>query len=371
MVKKINIKNYIKNNYEFLLSFLLLFLILIVAINPKSYISATLKGFTIWAQIVLPSLFCFFIFTKLLMQNNSTIKIFNFLNKPFEKLFNTPKVGGYIFFMSAISGYPVGAKLISEFYQSGTITRDEAFRLSCYASTSGPMFVVGSVGVAMFSNVNLGVIVLISHLLSALINGLLYRNFTFEENKRQKLRLNNSLYKKFSRNKSEKTKLKNDNITITNTKNINTLQNKENLNSQKQSLNDIMYNTIVSVMMIGGYIALCFTILEVLNCLNILNGLGYIINKLFPRDAQIGESILKGILELTNGCVSISAGNYNLRIVCIALSFLTSFGGFSIHLQSYLFLSKCNISYKHFFFSKILHSTITIIISLVFSFILL
>lgn len=365
----IKVKSFLKNNYEFILSLFLLLLILIIAINPKNYISATFKGFSIWAKIVLPSLFCFFIFTKLLMQNASTIKIFNFLNKPFEKLFNTPKVGGYIYFMSSISGYPVGAKLISEFYEQGAISKDEAFRVSCYASTSGPMFVIGSVGISMFNSAKLGIIVLIVHLLSALINGLIFRNFSFNKVKN----------KEKKKNKSIATIIKFSSINCTSQKeNITQINNKETTNEEKfiykptkQSLNDVMYNTIISVVMVGGYIALCFAILEVLNYLNILSFLGGAINKILPSTAKVGESILKGILELTNGCVSLSNGNYSLKAMCVAISFLTSFGGFSIHLQSYLFLSKCGISYKYFFASKVLHSIISIILSVIFSAILL
>ncbi len=364
------VKSFLKKNYEFIFSLLLLGLILIIAINPKNYINATFKGFSIWAKIVLPSLFCFFIFTKLLMQNASTIKIFNFLNKPFEKVFNTSKVGGYIYFMSCISGYPVGAKLISEFYEQGTITKDEAFRISCYASTSGPMFVVGSVGVAMFSNAKLGVIVLVVHLLSALLNGLIYKKFSFNKKHSKKT------FKLFHKTKNIQIKKEviANNVTQKNNKTCESLKEQCKANTyipNKQSLNDIMYNTIISVVMVGGYIALCFAVLEVLNYLNILNLLGSVINKILPPNANVGESILKGILELTNGCVSLSTFNFSAKTLCIALSFLTSFGGFSIHLQSYLFLSKCGISYKHFFISKITHSIMSILLSIIFSAILL
>ncbi len=375
---KFRVKNFLKNNYEFILSLFLLLIILIIAINPKNYISATFKGISIWAKIILPSLFCFFIFTKLLMQNASTIKIFNFLNKPFEKIFNTSKVGGYIYFMSCISGYPVGAKLISEFYEQGTITKDEAFRISCYASTSGPMFVIGSVGIAMFNNAKLGAIVLAVHLITALITGLCFRNFSFEKNKnnlwhklkfiKRKKRLNN----KCNNIKNINNDINSNNLKNKNENKINGLGQVKNIyQPTKQSLNDIMYNTIISVVMVGGYIALCFTILEVLNFLNILNFLGAAINKMLPPSANVGESVLKGILELTNGCVNLSNGNFSAKTLCVALSFLTSFGGFSIHLQSYLFLSKCGIKYKHFFMSKVLHSIMSVILSLAFSVILL
>jgi hypothetical protein len=55
----------------------------------------------------------------------------------------------------------------------------------------------------------------------------------------------------------------------------------------------------------------------------------------------------------------------------MALTALLSFGGFSIHLQSQMFLSSCKIKYKYFLLTKITHSIIALIISAIFSAILL
>lgn len=331
----------LKENYELILCFTLLTIILIIAVNPSPYISITFKGISVWAKIVLPSLFLFFILTKILMQFKSFITVFNFLNKPFEKIFNTKKVGGYTFFMSAISGYPIGAKLISEFYLTNQIDQNEAFRLCTYCSTSGPMFILGSVAISMFSNYNLGIVIMLSHFISALINGLLYRNFKFKDIKTTINKVN------------KKEKIANQNAL------------------KKESLNDIMYNSIISLFMVGGYIALCFSLLEILLNIGFLKFFITLFNNILPANLMVGEGIIKGIVEVTNGCVFLTTKNISAKTLAIILSGLISFGGLSIHLQSQMFLSRCNIKYKYFLLAKITHSTIAIILSVVFSTILL
>jgi len=336
MKSKLNIKNIFKNNYQLIFSFIILFVILLVSINPTPYINATLKGISIWADIVLPSLFCFFIFTTLLMNFGSTPKIFDFLNKPFEKLYNTKKVGGYIFAMSFFAGYPVGAKLISEFYNNKTITINEAHRLISYCSTSGPMFILGSLASTLFNNFNLGIVIMLSHFISALLNGLIYRKFEI------------------------KPELLKEKVFTQTTQEI-----------KKESLNDIMHNTIISSLMVGGYIALCFTLLEIIFNLGVLTPLSTLLENVFNLDGAIFQSIFKGIIEVTNGCVSLSSINISLKTISIILTGLLSFGGLSIHLQTNMFLSKCNVKYKFFLLTKITHTILAVILSIVFSQILL
>ena len=348
----------VKNNYQFIACFILLGFIFIIAINPSPYILASLNGFLIWGKIVLPSLFCFFILTKLLMQFDSTLKIFNFLNKPFEKLFNTPKVGGYIFAMSAISGYPIGAKLISEFYENKVITQEECFRLTTYCSTSGPMFIIGSIASSLFCNIKLGIVIIISHLLGALINGLVFRKFTLNcvitKKKKDRLKTSYNIITKEAK--------------ILNNRNFE--KNNDTL-TKKIDLNEIMLNTITSVLMVGGYIALCFTLLEITVNTGILTPIVKIIDLILPKNLAISEGLVKGIVEVTNGCVYFANKNIPIKTLALVLTGLVSFGGFSIHLQSQMFLSKCKIKYKFFLLSKILHSIISIVLSAIFSIIIL
>lgn len=61
-------------------------------------------------------------------------------------------IGAYAFIMGIISGYPVGAKIVTEFRKNGDCSRAEAERLLAFTNNSGPLFIIGSVGISMFGN---------------------------------------------------------------------------------------------------------------------------------------------------------------------------------------------------------------------------
>ena len=315
------LKKLIKKNYEFILCIFLFAIIIVVCLNPKPYIDSSFVGIKTWATIVLPSLFFFFIISKIILQFEASMKITRGLDVIFSKMYNVSNASGHVFLMSAISGYPLGAKLTYELYNKEIITKEESHRLISFCSTSGPMFIIGSVGTTLFENYKLGIIILICHLLSALVNGLIYRN-----------------YKKQT--------------------NIIEQKNNINLSLKKETINDIMYNTIISVLMVGGFITICFTLLEILNTFNLFFN-------------PFLETIIKGVVEVTNGCVNLSQQGFSLKLNCIILTGIITFGGISTHLQSYIFLSKIGIKYKFFLLTKITQTLIAIIISLLFSIFLL
>lgn len=374
------VKHFIKKNYEFLFCLLLLGLILIISISPKTYINSTYYGFSVWAKIVLPSLFVFFILTTLLQQNKKTQTLFNKVNLVFNKLYKTHGPSGYIFFMSIISGYPIGAKLISEFYNSKQISYLDCKKILAFSSTSGPMFVLGSVASVMLNNFKIGIVILASHYIATLLNGLLYKNLKPKKNKlknidnlsstylskakvKHKVNIKTILKGNIKNLKSCKIKVK----TIVNKKLF--LKNNKNPKTSHQNItiNDIMLNTITSVLMVGGFIALSFTILEILNSLKVFAFLSNIFKILNQNLEQIAIATFKGILELTSGCLALSALTINSRLMCVLLTGLITFGGVSIHLQSNIFLSKCNIKYSFFVLTKTTQTIISIILSIILS----
>ena len=375
------LKSFIKNNYEFLFCMLLLILILIISISPQTYINSTFYGFSVWAKIVLPSLFVFFILTTLLQQNSKTQKLFCSTNKIFNKIYKTNGPSGYIFFMSIISGYPVGAKLISEFYLSKQINKTNAKKILAFSSTSGPMFILGSVASLMLNNLKIGEIILVSHYLATIFNGLLYRNtkykLTNKKNKKSKnisSTLTAKTKKSFLKFKLKNKKCLHNNLNIfkNNTyKKFYFVSKKNNIQKSHLTINEIMLNTITSVLMVGGFISLSFTILEILNSLKLFTFISSLFGLINPKSASIAPLIFKGLLELTNGCLTLSYTTINTKILCVLLTALITFGGVSIHLQSNIFLSKCNIKYSYFLLTKITQTIISIIISTILSFVLL
>ena len=81
--------------------------------------------------------------------------------------------------MSILSGYPVGSRIVADLYSNGSLGRAEAERLSYLCSTSGPMFILGSVGSAMFGDGKAGAILFASHLFGVL--SVFFPHKTFRE----------------------------------------------------------------------------------------------------------------------------------------------------------------------------------------------
>ncbi len=311
-----------KNILQTILCIVLLCTIILIAINPSTYIKSTTNGIMVWANVILPSLLPFFFLTKLLCNFDTMFSFTKILSKPMNKLYNCPSISSYVATMSIISGYPIGAKLISEFFENKYISIGQAHRMISFCSTSGPLFIIGSVGAGFFGDAKLGIIIFISHILSSLINGLIYRRYKYDSP---------------------------------------TTHNTSFVNNSHNTLSDCMYNTIMSVMLVGGFIAISFMFIDILNNLKVLSILSNIIDVCIPN-THIGKPLVSGILEVTRGCLELSKLPLNPKLLTVLCSGLISFGGISIHLQSIVFLKKCGIKYSYFLITKTTHAILSMCI---------
>jgi len=295
---------------------LILFFIILLIILPTNSITAFGQGVMIWATKILPALLPFFILTKLLSFTTFTATVGKFFSPITQKLYGVGGVAGYIYIISVLSGYPVGAKLTADLYKSDKITQSQAFTISAFTSTSGPLFIIGTVGIGFFKSQTIGIIVLISHFIGALLNGLIYRN-----------KKTNNIYS----------------LSTTTPTNI---------------LNESMYSSIQSIMIVGGFIALFYMGLNLLLSLNFFD---FIITPLehLGIENNISTAIISGIIEVTTGALYLSECTLNNDIICLILSFLISFGGLSIHAQAFCFLKEFNMPYKKFLLQKITHAIIS------------
>ena len=236
--------------------------------------------------------------------------------------------------MSILSGYPVGAKLTSDLYENKCIDIGQAHRIITFTSTSGPLFILGTVAVGMFSSKMLGYTILLSHFIGALLNGLLFRNYMFKSTKQPTTQLE-----------------------IIPSKNI---------------LEDCMLNSIKSILIVGGYISIFFMLITMINNFNLFEPICSLITKIMPNLSKSTiNSVFNGIIELTRGCLDLSRCGLSLRTNAIILSGLISFGGISINLQALTFLKKMNINLKFYFFQKVTHSILSMALAFLFGLIML
>ena len=156
-----------------------IFTICLVLFSKQNIVAAK-NGLVLWANNVVPSLFPFFIATELLSHTNLVNYIGKLFNKIMKPLFNVSGIGAYALTLGIISGYPVGAKIVTKFREDNLCSKEEAERLITFTNNSGPLFILGTVGIGLFYDISIGILLLITHLLSALTVGIIFRFWKYK-----------------------------------------------------------------------------------------------------------------------------------------------------------------------------------------------
>lgn len=305
------------------------FIICLVLFSNTNLVSAR-EGLLLWANSVVPTLFPFFVATELLNHTNFIPILGKYLNKFMRPIFKVPGEGAYAFLMGLISGYPVGAKIVCHLRENGLCTKDEGERMLAFTNNSGPLFIIGTVGISLFNNQIVGVILLITHILACITVGILF-GFT-----------------------------KKDEDVKWNRYNVNTRQKDEK--TLGGILGESIKNAISTILMIGGFVVIFSIIISILNNSHILELVAKIISPMVNSigiSSEFVKPILAGIIELTNGVKMVSevaVVNYNLSIIISA--FLLGFGGISILLQVSSIVAKTDLSMKKYIIGKFLQGII-------------
>ncbi len=116
--------------------------------------------------VIIPSLFSFLVFSDLILKSG----FYKIICKPFYLLSKYVfKLDGnlfFIFLLGNICGYPIGFKLLNNLYKEGKISKFTAEVMSCYCYASGPSFVIGLVGITIFSSKTIGLIIFSANFLA-------------------------------------------------------------------------------------------------------------------------------------------------------------------------------------------------------------
>lgn len=320
-------------------------LILGIILFPNDSLSAAKEGLNIWSTVLIPSLLPFMIGANLIV-DLKIVDIVGFLINPITKLlFNVSGKGALVFVISTVSGYPIGSKLAAELRLNNEISKGEAQRLVSFCSTSGPLFIIGSVATGMFKNSSIGYLMILCHYLGSLSVGILFRNY-----KKENL-LNSS------------SSLKN------NIKNIIESKNSDN-KGFFVLFGDAIHNGVNTLLMVGGFVivfSVIFKVLSLFNIISLISNLLYIPLSLLGVTKNLCYAFISGLFEMTIGCNNIASISDAPEIIKVTLcSFLIGFSGLSILAQCSNFLAKTDIDINMYILSKFLHG----VIASVFTFIL-
>jgi len=216
-------------------------------------------------------------------------------------------------------------------YNKGLIDDKESSRISTFCSSASPMYILGSIGVGLLGSYKAGLILFLAQLISNILNGLMFRNY---KSKGFEKKPNKSIIKQSA-----------DNI-----------------------LSESIYNSVISVLIVGGFISIFYMLSDMLNDAYIMYPLKQffeMILKLFGINQSYSVGITRGIIEVTNGCIYLCQDNQNLVLNTVFCGFLISWGGLSIHMQNLTFLISSGVKVGFYFLSKTVQSFVMLIMTII------
>lgn len=290
-----------------------------IVVFPERYVNCCFQGFSLWAECVLPSLFPFMILALVFIRTGFAQKAALPLKKV-TGLFRLPPAAAACFFMSILSGYPAGSRILTEFYESGELSSQDVCRLSHLCSTSGPLFIIGSVGFKMFQDKGLGAKILLAHALAVLSVSLVL-----------------SLFGKKSASGALKRAPTDGNL-----------------------LYDTFYSAIVSVAVAGGFIAFFYVLAQFFCDFRLL----YPLEKLFSlwMNPDAASALCKGLMEATTGCRALAASGE--RLAPALAGFCITFGGVSILAQQLCYLTRAGVKPLRFIAVKFVQAVVCFLLLL-------
>ena len=301
---------------KYLLAIPVIFIIYLIVSNSAASLFYARDAINICMEMIIPTLFPFFICSGILIHSGfceDLARLFSFCMQP---LFKINPTGSSAFVLGIISGYPLGAITAGELYENQYISKTEAERLIAFCNNSGPLFILGSVGAAIYADMKIGAILYITHILAALSVGIIFRFY-----KRNELC---GVYNKKIRNYL----------------------------SLSEIFNISLQNAIRNILTVCGAVVF-FSI-----C-------GRILLDVFPLSDTM-YTILSGIMEFATGTVNISYLSIPLAEKLVLTAFIVGFAGISVHMQVIAVISRHKLSLVPYFTGKILHGILAAIYMLIY-----
>lgn len=153
----------------------MLWLVAVLIIFPKECINSGLDGVFLCLDTVIPSLFPFFVCSKIITGLGMLRPLEKILSPVMRPLFGVSGKGSLPFVMGILSGYPVGASCVADLYARGECGKEECEKLLAFCNNSGPLFILGAVGTGMLNSPVLGRYLYLIHIISAIITGLIFK----------------------------------------------------------------------------------------------------------------------------------------------------------------------------------------------------
>lgn len=143
---------------------------LMLILDPKTALAGAAEGIDLCICTVIPALFPFVVLSGYLTGNFRASR--NPVLTGIGSMLKIPPGAEGIFLTGLLGGYPVGAQAIAQAYNCGTLSKEQARRMLGFCSNAGPAFLFGMLA-PYFSGVPVVWVLWLIHVLSAVAVGCL------------------------------------------------------------------------------------------------------------------------------------------------------------------------------------------------------
>lgn len=123
---------------------------------PQTAAEGVRSGLTLCGQVILPSLFPFFVCSNLFVLLGFSARVSARFGGLAARLLRLSPNAGSAFVIGMTGGYPAGAQAVGLLYERGELSRDEAEHALAVCNQAGPSFIFGFLGGAVFAHPGAG-----------------------------------------------------------------------------------------------------------------------------------------------------------------------------------------------------------------------
>jgi len=294
---------------------------------PEEAMAAMKDGLSLCGNVILPSLFPFFVLSSLVVELGMSRCLGRLFQPVMAPLFRVNGACASAVALGFIGGYPVGARTAIALYENGQCSRAEAERLLAFCNNSGPAFILGVVGTGVFGSGAAGLLLYLAHAAASICIGILFRFYKAGPTARREER-----------------------------------QSRPQFHAQRftTAFTGSIKNSFLSTLNICAFILFFTVTIRMLTLSGVLTGLARLLSRLcapLGLDQVWAERLLTGLLEVSSGVSSLTGGALSGRLSMAA--FMLGWAGLSVHCQVLAFLGDSGLSMGTYLWGKLLHGLIS------------
>ena len=305
----------------------LLAAMLALIVYPQQAMAAARDGLVLCYNVIIPSLFPFFVLSSLVVELGLAAYLGRLLEGVMLPLFRVNGACASAFALGFVGGYPVGARTAISLYEKGLCTKTEAERLLAFCNKSGPAFILGVVGAGIFSSSRVGLMLYLAHALASVCVGVLFRFYRAGEAGGGRPVRSHPIQTA----------------------------------CVPVALTQSVKSSFLSTLNICAFVVFFTVVIRLLDLSGLLPGLADLLGRplaFLGFDQLWARRLLTGLIELSSGVWTLSGAPGLAGRVSMA-AFMLGWAGLSVHCQVLSFIGGSGLNLRTYLMGKLLHGGIS------------